>query len=81
MALARQILALVVSVLSAAGAIAAVREFGTGPAWGNLAAQILIGLVVLGYILSQPHVQRWLSRISVEQWRAIDAETEPAGGA
>jgi len=75
MTLARQILALVASVCAAVVGIIVILEYGTGPQLANLAAILLIVAVVLAYALSQPHVQRWLSKISVQQWRAIDDET------
>ena len=77
MKLARQLLALGVAVGVTVGAIIFVHEYDTAPWWMGLGAEILIGAACLAYLLTQPHVRRWLAVVTTEQWRAIDRETEP----
>jgi len=76
MTLVKQVLTLVAAVCWAAGAILFVHCYDTGPGWTNLLAKILIAGTALAFAVAQPYVRRWLSKVSFEQWRAIDAETD-----
>jgi membrane protease YdiL (CAAX protease family) len=44
--------------------------------WLVLTAQLGAGAIGLVALLLRPYVRRWLAAISIDQWRAIDAETE-----
>jgi membrane protease YdiL (CAAX protease family) len=44
---------------------------GAAATWG----QIGVGLLELGFVLYHPTLRRWAKFLTVDQWRAIDAET------
>jgi len=42
--------------------------------------QILVALVEIAYVLIDPTLRRWVAFLTIDQWRAIDAETEREPG-
>jgi membrane protease YdiL (CAAX protease family) len=61
--------------LAAVAVYALAGSFGTA-AWTFRLATAGVVIVALGYALLDPEIRRWLRAISIDQWRAIDAETE-----
>ena len=48
--------------------------------WMSMTGSALVGLLELAYILRDPIYRRWIAFLTIDQWRAIDAETERAPG-
>jgi len=77
--LALEIVALVATVAATAGAVVVLHRWLAGREVARWLAITLQGaVVVVGLVgaLAQPYVRRWLAAISIEQWRAIDRETD-----
>jgi membrane protease YdiL (CAAX protease family) len=73
------LLRLVASLGTMAGLlVAAHRQFGAGTWLG--VAQAVIALAEIAYVLIDPTFRRWVKLLTLDQWRAIDAETERAPG-
>ncbi len=68
----------VLVVGSAGGAVGAAQHASSDWLRYGATAAIVIGLLV--YLLRHPTYRRWLAALSIDQWRAIDAETERAPG-
>ncbi len=75
--LAREWLALLrlLSSLAAMGAcIWAAPHVSQG--WWQVVLRISIGMIELGYLARDPKYRAWARFLTIDQWRAIDAETE-----
>jgi len=69
------ILRLVLSLLVMGGAMYGLR-LSTDSVWLIRIGTALLGLAEGGYALSQPKLRAWLKAVSIDQWRAIDRETD-----
>ncbi len=75
----RALVRLIGSLATMAGGIAAARKYlPAGAAAG--AGQAAVALAEAAYVLIDPTFRRWVKFLTIEQWRAIDAETERAPG-
>ena len=61
-----------------AGAVAAHQHLP--PGWQAIGGVSLVVLLEVAYILWDPLFRRWVAFLTIDQWRAIDAETERAPG-
>jgi membrane protease YdiL (CAAX protease family) len=73
--LARQILELVAIVVAVAALEIGLAVLQLLDGLPQIAVQAGIGVIGLVLLLLRPQTRRWLAFVSVEQWRAIDAET------
>jgi membrane protease YdiL (CAAX protease family) len=74
-----QLLRLVASIAAvAAGMIAARSYLPAGAMRGG--AQALIALLEIAYLLRDPLFRSWIAFLTIEQWRAIDIETDRKAG-
>ncbi|HEU0029634.1 MAG TPA: type II CAAX endopeptidase family protein [Kofleriaceae bacterium] len=76
MTLIRQILTIVAAVCIVATSIVVVHLVNAQPWWITLSAQIVLALTGVIWLVAQPYVRRWLAFVTLEQWRAIDVETD-----
>jgi len=77
--LAFQIAALVVTVAGTIGGLLVLHHLLEDvelPAWLDLGIQLAFAAAGITIAFLQPHVRRWFAAISIEQWRAIDRETD-----
>lgn len=74
MAVVRTIVWLLIKLAAAGAAAFVVQGAGWSPT-ARIATQVAIGVVGLVAVLLDPRVRGWLKFISIDQWRAIDAET------
>jgi membrane protease YdiL (CAAX protease family) len=72
--LVRQIATVVAVVALMVASLVGLREVDVEP-WQTIALQLAAAAGGVAALLFQPYVRRWLAAISIEQWRAIDAET------
>ncbi len=48
--------------------------------WQATSAMALIAILEIAYVLIDPVFRRWVAFLTIDQWRAIDAETDRAPG-
>src|SRR5687768_6233961 len=77
MPLWKQIATVVAAVCVFVAALVFIQHRKPEPWQLELGAQVILGATFLWYVLMQPYVRRWLAAVSIEQWRAIDRESEP----
>jgi membrane protease YdiL (CAAX protease family) len=77
MPLWRQVATVVAAVCVLVGALVFVHQRQPEPWQLELGAKAILVATFLWYVLMQPYVRRWLAAISIDQWRAIDRESEP----
>jgi membrane protease YdiL (CAAX protease family) len=66
---------LVAGVAAAVAGLVVIARMGF-PVWKRELADGGVVALLFGYALLDPVLRRWLSAVSLDQWRAIDAETE-----
>lgn len=70
---------LIVSLAVMAMGLAAARKY-LPAGWRAGVGQAVIALLEIAFVLVHPTLRRWMKYLSVDQWRAIDAETDRAPG-
>src|SRR5262245_47024777 len=66
-------------VLGSLGAtVAGVVAFGelSQPSWLVVLARVAMGAGELGFLASRHYVRGWIRAVAIDQWRAIDRETD-----
>lgn len=77
MPLWKQIATIVAAACATAATIVFVHVQRVEPFHVDLAARLILFGTFIFYAFSQPYFRRWFAAITIDQWRAIDRETEP----